>query len=80
MQPAKAVITSAEWSDKLNEVKLRKDDMNRLIMNFLVTEVSLALTHRFSLITRINTLQNLSSPKNNFKLNTICFFLFPRVM
>ncbi len=36
------MITSAEWNDKLNEVKLRKDDMNRLIMNFLVTEVSLA--------------------------------------
>lgn len=35
------VITSAEWERKLDEVKLRKDDMNRLIMNFLVTEVKL---------------------------------------
>jgi hypothetical protein len=43
MQPAKAVITSGEWDEKLDEVKLRKDDMNRLIMNFLVTEVSSAI-------------------------------------
>lgn len=28
-----------EWESKLAAVKIRKEDMNRLIMNFLVTEV-----------------------------------------
>lgn len=29
-----------DWERKLAAVKIRKEDMNRLIMNFLVTEVS----------------------------------------
>lgn len=28
-----------DWERKLASVKIRKEDMNRLIMNFLVTEV-----------------------------------------
>ncbi|KAJ4901985.1 LisH and RanBPM domains containing protein [Raphanus sativus] len=32
------VITRDEWEKKLNAVKLRKEDMNTLVMNFLVTE------------------------------------------
>ncbi len=28
-----------DWERKLAAVKIRKEDMNRLIMNFLVTEV-----------------------------------------
>lgn len=31
-----------DWERKLASVKIRKEDMNRLIMNFLVTEVTLA--------------------------------------
>ena len=30
-----------DWERKLASVKIRKEDMNRLIMNFLVTEVGL---------------------------------------
>lgn len=32
------MITREEWEKKLNDVKIRKEDMNRLVMNFLVTE------------------------------------------
>ena len=31
-----------DWERKLASVKIRKEDMNRLIMNFLVTEVGLS--------------------------------------
>ncbi|KAL8143904.1 hypothetical protein V2J09_016936 [Rumex salicifolius] len=35
---SKKVITRDEWEKKLNNVKIRKEDMNKLVMNFLVTE------------------------------------------
>ena len=35
---SKKVITREEWERKLNDVKIRKEDMNKLVMNFLVTE------------------------------------------
>lgn len=35
---SKKVITKEEWEKKLNDVKIRKEDMNKLVMNFLVTE------------------------------------------
>ncbi|KAF8093349.1 hypothetical protein N665_0384s0034 [Sinapis alba] len=38
MATSKKVITRDEWEKKLNAVKLRKQDMNTLVMNFLVTE------------------------------------------
>lgn len=33
-------ITKEEWMDKLNNVHIQRADMNRLIMNYLVTGVS----------------------------------------
>ncbi|CAN6301640.1 unnamed protein product, partial [Urochloa humidicola] len=38
MASSKKVITRDEWERKLRDVKIRKEDMNRLVMNFLVTE------------------------------------------
>lgn len=38
MATSKKVITRDEWEKKLNDVKIRKEDMNKLVMNFLVTE------------------------------------------
>ncbi|OAY26129.1 protein GID8 homolog isoform X3 [Manihot esculenta] len=38
MATSKKVITREEWEKKLNDVKIRKSDMNKLVMNFLVTE------------------------------------------
>jgi len=35
---SKKVITREEWEKKLDNVKIRKEDMNKLVMNFLVTE------------------------------------------
>ncbi|CAL8469376.1 g8917 [Coccomyxa elongata] len=36
--PEKKKIFTKEWESKLAAVKIRKEDMNRLVMNFLVTE------------------------------------------
>lgn len=33
-------ITKEEWMDKLNNVHIQRADMNRLIMNYLVTGMS----------------------------------------
>ncbi|XP_022036005.1 protein GID8 homolog isoform X1 [Helianthus annuus] len=38
MATSKKVITREEWEKKLNDVKIQKEDMNKLVMNFLVTE------------------------------------------
>ncbi|KAG6694560.1 hypothetical protein I3842_09G053700 [Carya illinoinensis] len=38
MATSKKVITKEEWEKKLNDVKIRKEDVNKLVMNFLVTE------------------------------------------
>lgn len=32
-------ITKDEWMDKLNNVQIQRADMNRLIMNYLVTGI-----------------------------------------
>lgn len=37
---SKKTISAEAWEAKLAAVKVSKDDMNRLVMNFLVTEVS----------------------------------------
>lgn len=36
---SRKTISSEQWEAKLGAVKVAKEDMNRLIMNFLVTEV-----------------------------------------
>jgi len=36
----KKAISAEQWEQKLAAVKVSKEDMNRLVMNFLVTEVS----------------------------------------
>jgi hypothetical protein len=38
-------IQLPEWKRKLDAVKIRKEDMNKLIMNFLVTEVLSTAPH-----------------------------------
>lgn len=35
---SKKVITKEEWEKKLSDVKVRKEDMNKLVMNYFVTE------------------------------------------
>ncbi|KAK1309094.1 hypothetical protein QJS10_CPA09g01441 [Acorus calamus] len=44
---SKKVITREEWEKKLNDVKIRKDDMNKLVMNFLVTEGYVEAAEKF---------------------------------
>ncbi|KAG6517157.1 protein GID8 homolog [Zingiber officinale] len=44
---SKKVITREEWERKLKEVKIRKEDMNKLVMNFLVTEGYVEAAEKF---------------------------------
>lgn len=46
---SKKVITREEWEKRLNSVKIRKEDMNKLVMNFLVTEGYVEAAERFQL-------------------------------
>lgn len=41
------MITREEWEKKLNDVKIRKEDMNKLVMNFLVTEGYVEAAEKF---------------------------------
>ncbi|ESQ29333.1 hypothetical protein EUTSA_v10023660mg [Eutrema salsugineum] len=47
MATSKKVITREGWEKKLNAVKLRKEDMNTLVMNFLVTEGYVEAAEKF---------------------------------
>ncbi|KAF1874822.1 hypothetical protein Lal_00007437 [Lupinus albus] len=47
MAASKKVITREEWEKKLNDVKIRKEDMNKLVMNFLVTEGFVEAAEKF---------------------------------
>ncbi|XP_038983048.1 protein GID8 homolog isoform X3 [Phoenix dactylifera] len=44
---SKKVITRDEWERKLKDVKIRKEDMNKLVMNFLVTEGFVEAAEKF---------------------------------
>ncbi|KAH7442429.1 hypothetical protein KP509_03G088100 [Ceratopteris richardii] len=47
MSSSKKVYTKDEWQRKLNEVKIRKSDMNRLVMNYFVTEGYVEAAEKF---------------------------------
>lgn len=47
MSMSKKVITREEWEKRLNDVKIRKEDMNKLVMNFLVTEGYVEAAEKF---------------------------------
>lgn len=38
IEEAKPTITKKEWVDRLNSVKLSKQDLNKLVMNFFLIE------------------------------------------
>lgn len=44
---SKKVITREDWEKRLNDVKIRKEDMNKLVMNFLVTEGYVEAAEKF---------------------------------
>lgn len=44
---SKKVITRDEWEKRLSDVKVRKEDMNKLVMNFLVTEGYVEAAEKF---------------------------------
>jgi len=46
---SRKLITKDDWVKKLNDVKIRKEDMNKLIMNFLVTEGYVDAAEKFQL-------------------------------
>lgn len=46
-------ITKEEWMDKLNNVHIQRADMNRLIMNYLVTGEVPIVMFVFSCLTSV---------------------------
>lgn len=48
---AKKLITKDEWEKKLAHIKVRKEDMNKLIMNYFVTEGYVDAAEKFQLET-----------------------------
>jgi hypothetical protein len=80
MASSKKVVTRDEWERKLRDVKIRKEDMNRLVMNFLVTEGFVDAADKFRIesgtqrITRFSfSLPLLNFPGNSFEF-LILFF------
>ncbi|KAI3868680.1 hypothetical protein MKX03_007480 [Papaver bracteatum] len=49
MSTSKKVITRVDWEKKLSDVKIRKEDMNKLVMNFLVTEGFVEAAEKFKM-------------------------------
>lgn len=43
LQSAKKTYTREQWESKLSDASIQKEDLNKLVMNFLVTEVRHAL-------------------------------------
>ncbi|KAK6149893.1 hypothetical protein DH2020_017418 [Rehmannia glutinosa] len=46
---SKKFITREEWEKRLSNIKVRKEDMNKLVMNFLVTEGYVEAAEKFRL-------------------------------
>ncbi|KAK6917498.1 CTLH/CRA C-terminal to LisH motif domain [Dillenia turbinata] len=67
MATSKKVITREEWEKKLNDVKIRKEDMNKLVMNFLVTEGYVDAAEKFRM--ESGTEQCLNFTKGSFLLD-----------
>lgn len=44
---SKKVITKQEWDKKINDVKVQKEDMSKLVMNYLVTEGFVEAAEKF---------------------------------
>ncbi|XP_031131161.1 protein GID8 homolog [Ipomoea triloba] len=47
MAMSKKVITRDDWEKRLKDVNIRKEDMNKLVMNFLVTEGYVEAAEKF---------------------------------
>ena len=61
------MITREEWDKKLNDVKIRKEDMNKLVMNFLVTEGYVEAAEKFQM----------ESGTERILLFSLLIFVFP---
>ncbi|KAK4347116.1 hypothetical protein RND71_033455 [Anisodus tanguticus] len=46
---SKKVITREDWEKRLNDVNIRIEDTNRLVMNFLVTEGYVEAAEKFKM-------------------------------
>lgn len=73
---SKKVITRDEWEKRLKDVNIRKEDMNKLVMNFLVTEgyVEAAEKFRTESGTERIVVQFLHVSIYQFHINAICIF------
>uniref|UniRef100_A0A3Q3Q5D3 CTLH domain-containing protein n=1 Tax=Monopterus albus TaxID=43700 RepID=A0A3Q3Q5D3_MONAL len=61
-------ITREEWMDKLNNVHIQRTDMNRLIMNYLVTEGFKEAAEKFRMESGIEPSVDLDSLDERIKI------------
>lgn len=79
---SKKVITRDEWERKLKDVKISKKDMNKLVMNFLVTEGYVDAAEKFRIESGTERILPFFFPKKRrflgifFRLFLISWFLF----
>jgi hypothetical protein len=77
MASSKKVATRDEWERKLRDVKIRKEDMNRLVMNFLVTEGFVDAADKFRIESGTQRITRFTLPLLNFweiRLNFLFYF------
>ena len=53
------MYTREEWEKKLNDVKIQKSEMNRIVMNYLVTEGYVEAAEKFQMETGTERIQKL---------------------
>jgi hypothetical protein len=51
------VYTKEEWEKKLNDVRIQKSEMNRIVMNYLVTEGYVEAAEKFQMETGTERIQ-----------------------
>ncbi|CAB1329902.1 unnamed protein product [Coregonus sp. 'balchen'] len=64
-------ITKDEWMDKLNNVHIQRADMNRLIMNYLVTEGFKEAAEKFRMESGIEPSVDLDSLDERIKIREL---------
>ncbi|KAI3832975.1 hypothetical protein MKW98_025859 [Papaver atlanticum] len=71
MSTSKKVISRVDWEKKLSDVKIRKEDMNKLVMNFLVTEGFVEAAEKFKMESGTERILL----NGSFTLSLFCFLL-----
>ncbi|KAG5622638.1 hypothetical protein H5410_007856 [Solanum commersonii] len=69
MSTKKKLITRDDWEKRLNDVKIRKEDTDRLVMNFLVTEGYAEAAEKFKMESGTEPEIDLATIKDRMAVN-----------